>query len=524
MVIRWLCAFTLLGACGNRHELPAVASGVSLVLELPQGMYDPMGFSSVEVVLHEPSGDVRRSASLAADGSFDLGAIDPSKSVSVEATLRSDSGGVVGYGRTATAAAFASGSEIAVPVRRPIVYFAGTVDRDADNNGNTTNDTTWSETPPTFSDLSIGGTFDGTAVLASPAVMMVAAGPSLYMITQAIDAKTGALMGPARIVPISPADHAAGAALGGSMTGAVLDGAGSDDGNTLVVGTQTELFAIDATTGAVTALTDGSFARVALTATATGGLAAVAIKNRGATTATCSTSAELWWADLTAGPAAAHRVAIGGFSDIAADRGHAYYVDACSGELGEVTSAQTMAIRTIDTAGGTTRPTALAVSNGQAYLGLETAPATTALMFASLTTSESRTLWSESSQQVLNATDTGDDGVQRQLDASSAVVNQLEIGAGGDYVALTTAAQFHGARIDDANFPAMTINTDELRVLDAATGATVERYRSWCDGVVNELNTDILDWECAATAGQTEAANAMLEHHIGSMTFLFGKK
>jgi hypothetical protein len=34
---------------------------------------------------------------------------------------------------------------------------------------------------------------------------------------------------------------------------------------------------------------------------------------------------------------------------------------------------------------------------------------------------------------------------------------------------------------------------------------------------------DIPEWVCASTAGQTEAAKTF-DHHIGSMTFLFGKK
>jgi hypothetical protein len=517
----------LCGACGGDPSLPPVAGGVALVLELPQGMYDPKGFAAIEVVLHEPAGDVRRSASLGMDGTFDLGAIDPSEAVSVEATLRSDSGAVVGYGRTAMAAALSGGAMVVVPVRRPIVYFAGTVNRDADGDGKTPNDQQWTEASATFSDLSVGGNLDGKAVLAGPAVMMIGAGPSVYMITQGVDATTGALTGAARIAPIAAADHTVETALAGAMTGAVLDGAGSDDGAALVVGTTTQLFAVDTAAGTATALADGSFARVAIVGDGDG-LSAIAIRNRGATTATCATTAELWWAPLTGVTArttsTAHLVATGGFADVAADRGHAYYIDACSGELGEVTSAAVHAIRTIATGGGASRPTALAVSNNQAYLGVETAPATTSLVFASLTTDESRTLWNESAQQVLTASDPANHGVQRQLDATAAVFNHLEIGAGGDYVALTTSAHFHGARINAANFPDMTIDTDELRVFDAATGGIVERYRSWCDGVLIESTGDILNWECSSTAGQTEAASADLEHHISSMTFLYGKK
>jgi hypothetical protein len=515
--MQWPCVLAVLGACSGK-ELPPVAGGVSLVLDIPNGPLDPRGFASVEVLLHEPTGDVARSANLRPDGTFDLGAIDPSNSVAVEATLRSESGAAVGYGRTAIAAAFAGGSEVVVPVRRPIAYIAGTVSRDADGNGGTPG-LHWTEAPATFSDLSVGTNLDGKAQIGTQAVMVIAAGPSLYLITQTTSDPNGALTGPAKIVPVSAADHQTGTALGGSMTGAVLDGVGSDDGSTLVIGTASQLFMVDTATGAVRSLADGNFARVALMTSDTGDLDAVAIKNRGSTTGPCQATAELWWATLS-GPSAgsARMLAVGGFSDIAADRGHTYYVDACTGELGESTAAGTTAIHTVT--GG--RPTALAVSNGKAYIGLETAPATTSLVVASLTNDEPRTLWSESAQQVLNATDFH--GVQRQLDATSAVFGHLEIGAGGDYVALTTSAHFHGAAVGAAGFPDMTIDTDELRVFDASTGGIVQRYRSWCDGVVLFGTKDIPDWVCASTAGQTEAADPALEHHISSMTFTFGKK
>src|SRR5262245_35218702 len=106
--MRSLGLLALLGACGGGGTQPP-AGGVSLVLDIPNGALDPNGFTTVEVVLHEPSGDVIRSATVA-DGAFDLGAIDPSASVSVEATLRNDSGAAVGYGRTATTAAVSGGS------------------------------------------------------------------------------------------------------------------------------------------------------------------------------------------------------------------------------------------------------------------------------------------------------------------------------------------------------------------------------------------------------------------------------
>ncbi|HMG55914.1 MAG TPA: hypothetical protein VK601_20590, partial [Kofleriaceae bacterium] len=113
--------------------------------------------------------------------------------------------------------------------------------------------------------------------------------------------------------------------------------------------------------------------------------------------------------------------------------------------------------------------------------------------------------------------------VQRQLSASSVVIQHLEVGAGGDYIALTSNAHFHGAEIQGL-FPEMTIDTEELRVFAATTGGVIQRYRSWCDGILLIGPGEFSGWECSAATGQSAAATDLLEHHIGSMTFLFGKK
>ncbi|HEY0195443.1 MAG TPA: hypothetical protein VGC42_30215, partial [Kofleriaceae bacterium] len=179
----------------------------------------------------------------------------------------------------------------------------------------------------------------------------------------------------------------------------------------------------------------------------------------------------------------------------------------------------------------TAEPTVLAVSNGQAYVGLEDPPATTSLLVASLVTQDPpHVLWTEMAQQVVEATDFA--GVQRQLGATSVVLGQLEIGAGGDYAALTTTAHFHGDAVAPANIPMFEIDTEELRVFDASTGGAVQRYRSWCDGVItlSGNNRAIGDWACASASGQSAPApdnpmtNASYDHHISSMTFLYGKK
>src|SRR4051812_19922458 len=97
--MRRLLLLALVG-CGTESSPDG---GVQLVLDIPNGMLDPMGFTTVEITLHEPGGDVVRSAVIGADKRFDLGDMDPAAAVAIEAALRDGGGGVVGYGRTAVA-------------------------------------------------------------------------------------------------------------------------------------------------------------------------------------------------------------------------------------------------------------------------------------------------------------------------------------------------------------------------------------------------------------------------------------
>src|SRR5258706_15363742 len=110
LLMKWLAGLALFSVCGGK-PLPPPAGGVSLVLDIPNGALDPKGFTTVEIVLHQPSGDIVRSANVATDGTFALGSIDPSTMVSAEATLRNDSGAAVGCGRTPAAAACTGGAE-----------------------------------------------------------------------------------------------------------------------------------------------------------------------------------------------------------------------------------------------------------------------------------------------------------------------------------------------------------------------------------------------------------------------------
>jgi len=515
----WRLLWAAAALCAGCGTTGTTGGGtVSVVLDIPNAILDPKGYSSVELRLHGATGDLERNVPVT-NGTFDLGDLEPMHQVSVDAVLRTDTGQAVGYGRSSTPMDLVAGATLTVPVRRPIVYFAGLI---SDTNVNT-GVTHWTEAPATFGDLSTGTTFDGTTALSGNTVLMVSAGSSLFEVQQSTSDPNGDLTGNATIVPVSTGDHSLGTPLGGALQGAVLDGAGTDDGKLLLVGTTQHLYLVDATAGNAASIADGEFDRVAVVMNSDGSVSAVAVKGRGATTGTCATSAELVWVDVIGGDTTMGMVTslgMGGFADVASDRGHAYYVDQCKGELGEATKSGLMSKRSM-----LGRTTALAVSGVQAWIGVEKPgkPAQVALVSASISGSDPpRTLYSVPAVQVVEAV--SDPGVQRSMDADTAVFNQLEIGAGGDYVATTVSSHYTGDEIVDANFPKMTVDTDELRVVDASSGAVVQRYRGWCDGTIFPKFNDIPEWQCATETGQSAPAMNAIEHKLGSMTFLFGKK
>ncbi|HEY4244871.1 MAG TPA: hypothetical protein VGM88_33885 [Kofleriaceae bacterium] len=508
------------GAC---HGGGSGGTGGSLGLQLdrPGGNDDPTGYTSIDVTVHSDSGDTERSASIT-DDSFDLGDIDPMTGVWVEATLRDEGGAAVGYGRSAAPVDLAAGGDIELPVRRPTAYVAGPA--------STTNDDlslTWRTAAATFSDLSQTGSFTGTTQLSGTGALVVSAGPDLYLAQQGVDTNTGAFTGDATILPVSAADHSLGGALSGTVPGAVADGAGTDDGSAIVIATASGLYEMDTTAGGPTMLAAGNFSRIAIVREDGGLYVAYAIKNRGSTSTACPTSAELWRAPLAMGgdgPPGSSMLATGGFTDVAADRGHAYYVT-CAGELGEVTAGGTSMISSISLSSGT-KTTALAVSNGLAFFGLEMHGSSVSVGLGAVniaTKGDQRTLWNEESAQVVDTQDNHD--VQRLLPAQYQTIEGIEVGAGDDYIALTTIAHFDQPSVFEANFPAMTIDTEELRVFEAATGSSVQRFLAYCEGIIDGTgNPDAIeDWECATSPGQIEAP-AGKDHTITSLAFLFGKK
>lgn len=510
-----------LGGCNAAQN--ATTAGVTLSLDIPNAALDPKGYTDVDVTLHTAAGDIVRSAKVN-DNAFDLGELDPTTDVWVEAVLRTDTGTAVGYGRTPIGVDFSSGAAVVIPVRRPLLYLAGLYSVANQANGS---DTTWTPTATTFGDLTTGNAIDGSARLTGKGVVMVSAGPSLYQIEQATTTTQGPttdpatkLTGPATIKPVSTGDHAVGGALADTLMGGVRDGVGSDDGKWLIIGTTQYLYLVDTAAGKAQAVANGDFARVAMINNGDGTYSAIALANRGLP---CNPNAQIYSVGFSGAGGEVQPsvlVATGGFADVASDGGRAFAVDACQGTLVEVKGTNVQVLR-----GSLVRPTALAVSNGRAYIGSEKTlpPIGLALVVASLTSNDPpTTLWSEASQQVASAVDYP--GVQRQMGATTSAFMHLEVGAGGDYVAATTLASYTAPAEPDLTFPKLDLDTEELRVFDTSTGGVLQRYRSWCDGVITGTFTDVQNWACATTSGQTAPASSSQEHHLGSMTFLFGKK
>jgi len=112
-------------------------------------------------------------------------------------------------------------------------------------------------------------------------------------------------------------------------------------------------------------------------------------------------------------------------------------------------------------------------------------------------------LWSEPAEQGVDLVDEPE--VQRKLSATGTTIDHLELGAGGDYVALTTSAHFQGADLPRPNVgsPRWRSTPRSCACSMPPTGGSVQRYRSWCDGVHRGPLGDITnDWECAAVAGR----------------------
>jgi hypothetical protein len=510
--MRWASLMLVIASCSS----PSAVAPIELDLTFPGDRLDPHEYTSVEVRVHGEQ-ELDRVAAIV-DGRFDLGGIEAMTATSVEAVLRDDSGAMKGYGRVSTSVELGPGTRISMPVRRPLVYAAGLVQTDGDGNPST-NDFRWTHVPATRVDLSDSAPLDGSTRVGQDAVATVAAGPRLFVIHQATLDPTGAFTGPAMIDEIVGSDPPMSIPLSVSLDGAIADAAGSDDGRTLLVATSTALYAIDVETSNLMTIAQGNFARVALSM-ADDAVTGLAIADRIADSGACASTAHLYSISgaLSTG-FQVRELAPAGYADVAAWTGRTFYVDACAGTLGEVIGDTPTPLLT-----SLGRPTTLAVAGNGAWVGVETLasngpPSLSVLNVPLASSAAPRAVFSHPTTQFVQATQYPD--VKRSVTATSARFSGLELGGGGDFIAFASAVSYSGEAIVEANIPKMNIDTDELWVLDTASGAIVRWYRSWCDGTIVITAGDISNWNCATSTGQS-APQTGFEHRIRSLAVIFG--
>ena len=508
---------------------PTASGGVSLVLDIPNGRARSQGLHRrSRSSLHEPTGDIDADRRPSTPTAPSISAtIDPTTGVSIEATLRNDSGAAVGYGRTAAAAALRRRREIVVPVRRPIAYIAGTVSTRHERRTRRRRPA-WTEAPATFSDLSVGDDARRHDAARQPR------GPDDRGRSEPVHGRprrpatpTGALTGPRDAhAGVDRRSH-------GRRRAAGLDdrrrarrrrqrrrqAARDRHHDAAVRGRHHDRRGARARRRQLRAGRDRRRRRPRSTRSRS----RTAARPPGPARRPPSCGGRRSAGERAGGAP----VATGGFSDIATDRGHAYYVDACKGELGEA-SARDRCVehadrgsrrRQADRARGVERPgvhrrrdsrrrRSASLAGGRRVDRRPTRRARCGPRPRSRcsTRSTSRTCSASSTR-------------------SSVVFDHLEIGAGGDYIALTTSAHFHGVASHRGELP-----RDDDRHRGAARVRRRDRRRSSSATAAGATaSCRIGSTTSAAGSARRRPARprpptATLEHHIDSMTFLFGKK
>lgn len=462
---------------------PACDTGLALRLDLPSGALAPAGFTALTATLRHADGTSEIVTGRGgAGGVFELGAVDPAVS-EVEVTLRNDAGGTLGYGRVRGLVGFPAGP-IMVPVRRPLVYLAGSAFGAS------------GPAAPTILDLAEPGDVTGGQHLPSIADGVATAGSALFLAER--DEATASIA----IRAVDTRDHIVGAVVAMAAAGAPLltDVAGDEEGGPLALGTEAGLYRIDPATGTVRQLAAQGVGRVIATGDSVAGIARLG--------KFCSGASDLLVDDTNVGSDL--------FVDLATDHGRLYILT-CGGDVFEVVDG---ALQLRAQLGSEAR--SIAVANRLVYVVSSTPDFGFALVRIDLESGEIFELVRAQVRQVVSAQDYP--GVQRELLATGDFDADLAIGAGGQLVALLLRTTHNADRVPAANVPDMGVRVEELRVFDATSGAALVRYRSQCR--VNTFNPepgDIANWVCATEPGQT-APQPADERGISSIAISFGSR
>jgi len=482
-------AWVAVAACGADGK-------VSLRFDVPDVMeLRPAGADTLTLIAQVGDDAPRATTAEIGDGTaIDLGDLPIEDEIWLSAELRSSEGQLVGYGRAREPIAVEPEAvvEATIPMRRPLVYVAGSTSRllSLDASVATTAD------------------FQSTVTTAgTPAVAADVAGTDVATITSA-----------GGLAYVSTSTHMPSSLPAVTLPASPLDAVATPDGAFLVVGFGGggQIAVVEVATGAVQAVTaPGPAERVAVTRGSDGGWWGVALVGRATADAGCTPS-KLVHFPLASPDAAVVLDAGVGVSDLAGDdrNGVVAVADRCGDRVLRFdpvagvldTTAPVMAIPA---------PTAVAAHDGQVWAighDLQTASASQVpdgIIDAWLVLGRAsgagdavvEPLTPVVERVVAVNIDFPDQSVTQEIHANEVDADDLAILPGGQ-LALLTRVVLRSEALTQGLFgivvPQLDVDTHEYWLLDTATRVVTQRVRTQCTVVEGQCDTDfgLCDWDC----------------------------
>jgi hypothetical protein len=491
------------------------SGSVELVLDLPDAeALAPLDPASVTLVASAPGGAPRATTSLiSSDGSFELGELPVAADLDLAVELRDASQRLVGYGRAVGPVTTSPDDtvEVRVPVRRPFVY----VTEDGGGAQLATFD-------PTRDPLD--GSYKGSLAIPDTTILAVPAGGSDVV-----------LLGDDGLRRLSTSDHAVVQGSPTTLPTAINDAVTSPDGAWLVVGHAEGIALVNVQTGAITDQgVDAAVERVAIAATASGGLAAVGLVDRATE---CGTTSQLVIIPLDGSAAPTTIETNRALADIGASPQQARVVgaDACENELAIVSGGEGV-LTTIP------QPAAVAVLGGRAFVvgsvpgdidpieGVTTAPGHLEVVAVDVAGGAEVRVQLPGVVQSTVTTRVRERDISRNLMAHVVVPTDLSVVPPGDLVAIAYQAGFRAPNLIDliqnppfpptprTIFPQIVAATAEYQLVDLTSGTFVQRVRTRCDLDI-DLTGDPLfpQWLCSAAAGQDVADREFVPASVAAL-------
>ena len=493
---------------------------VAIVLDVPNGPLEPTGAATVALTLHSLTNNdsIFRTANISASGAFDVGDIPKTETGRLEAAMRSESGALVGYGRSVEVVKFDNGGEAVVPVRRPMLYLGTGKSTFTAPNGSDPETGNWEIQPTVVADFSPGGTpFNGTRLTTTAGYLVAAAG-TIYGLQQSIDA-SGVGTGAVTLVEIKSEDHTVGAPRTTGITGDVREAVGSDDGEEIAVATADGAWLVHVATGATDRLATGPYDRITIRDIGADNTKheVIVLSSRVGNASNCTATAKLERITITGDTPNKTLIAMGPISDITTANGRVFFSNVCTGKISEVTATATTDIRM-----NVGHPTNIVASDTQIWFSelRDSASPTFAISSLVLSTNDPpRLLWQTPATLLLVTSEI--QGVQRILQPDTAELDELTL-ISNEFVGLRTRTTYDEPRL--TNLPRTAAESDITRVILAGTGAVVTEYQSWCKVLqaCSGIGNDVCGWSCANTGAQRPSVGN--EHRIRSLAATFQRR